>query len=90
MNKTEFIKAVAEKGGINAKEASNYFDAVIGVISEAIKNGDKIIIPGFGTYELKNKPSREGINPMTKEKITIKESNVPAFKFFKSFKEKFN
>lgn len=89
MNKAEFIKAVAEKSGLSPKDAGAAFEAMTEVIAETIKK-EKIQISGFGSFELKHKPEREGINPLTKEKITISACTVPSLKFGKSYKEQFN
>lgn len=89
MNKSEFIKAVAEQSGLSVKDAGTAYDAITEVIAKTIKN-DKIQLAGFGTFELKHKPAREGINPLTKQKIKIAASYTPNFKFGKSYKEKFN
>ena len=90
MNKGEFIKAIAEKAEVTDKEAAVVFDAVTAVITETLKGGDKIQLAGFGTFELKDKPEREGINPATGEKVTIKASKAPALKFGKTYKDLFN
>lgn len=87
MNKAEFIKAFADKANFTQKDAGIAFDAMAATIAETLKKGEKIQIAGFGTYEVKNRAAREGINPMTKEKVKIKASTVPAFKFGNSFKE---
>ncbi|HRX14192.1 MAG TPA: HU family DNA-binding protein [Eubacteriales bacterium] len=89
MNKAEFIKAIADQSGLSIKDAGAAFDAMTEVIAKTIKV-DKIQLSGFGTFELKHKPAREGINPLTKQKIKIAASNTPGLKFGKSYKEKFN
>ena len=89
MNKSELIRAIANKSGITIKDATEYFDCVIDAITESLKNGEKIQISGFGTFELKCKPAREGINPKTQEKIKIDASKVPTFKFGKAYKDSF-
>ena len=90
MNKGEFIKAIAAKAEITDKDAAKAFEAVTAVITETLKSGDKIQLAGFGTFEIKEKPEREGINPLTKEKIKIAASKTPVVKFGKAFKDKFN
>ena len=90
MNKSEFIKAFAEKANFTQKDAGIAFDAMASTIVDALKEGEKIQIAGFGTFELKKRPAREGINPSTKEKVTIPAQNVPNFKFGNSFKGNFN
>lgn len=90
MNKQQFIKAFADKAGFTQKDAGIAFEAMTATIVETLKKGEKIQIAGFGTYELKKKPAREGINPLTKQKVKIKACKAPAFKFGNSFKEIFN
>ncbi len=90
MNKSEFIKAFAEKANFTQKDAGIAFEAMVATIVDTLKKGDKIAIAGFGSYEIKTKAARTGINPMTKQKVKIKASKVPSFKFGNSFKEIFN
>lgn len=89
MNKTEFTKAIAEKAGLSQKAASAAVDAAIEVITEALKAGDKVAIAKFGTFEIKEKPARDGFNPLTKQPIKIAASKVPALKFGKGYKDLF-
>lgn len=90
MNKGEFISAVAESAGLTNKQAAAAFEAMINVIETTLNAKEKISIAGFATFEIKEKPEREGINPATKEKITIAASKSPVVKFGKVFKDKFN
>lgn len=90
MNKSEFIKAFADKANFTQKDAGIAFDAMVSTIVEALKKGEKIAIAGFGSYELKARAARKGINPLTKKTVNIKACKVPAFKFGNSFKEIFN
>lgn len=90
MNKGEFIKAVAERADLSVKEATVAFDAVVATITDALKNGEKISLVGFGSFELKSKAAREGINPQTKEKVSIPASKAPVLKFGKAYKDLFN
>lgn len=90
MNKNELIRDVANNAGITIKDAAVVFDAVIAAITDGMKNGEKIQISGFGTFEVKSKPAREGINPKTGEKIQIAASKLPTFKFGKAYKDDIN
>lgn len=90
MNKGEFLKAVAVKADITQKQADAFYDAMMEVIVGELKKGEKVALLGFGTFEVKKKAAREGINPKTKEKIKIAAQNVPGFKIGGSFKEQFN
>ncbi|MCL2752004.1 MAG: HU family DNA-binding protein [Firmicutes bacterium] len=89
MTKTEFIKAWAAEAHITNKLADEIYDAFYKTIVDSLKKGEKIALPGFLTFEIKNKPAREGINPKTKAKIKIAASKAPAVKLGKTFKEEF-
>ncbi len=89
MNKNELIRAIANKAGITLKDAGVALDGVIGAITDGLKAGEKVQISGFGTFEVKAKSAREGINPKTGEKISIAASKAPAFKFGKAYKDLF-
>lgn len=89
MNKNELVRAIANDAGITLKDAAAALDSVVAAITEGLKNGEKVQISGFGTFELKEKPAREGINPKTGEKIKIAASKIPAFKFGKAYKDSF-
>ncbi len=90
MNKSELIRDIANKAGITLKEAATALDSVIGAITDGLNNGEKIQISGFGVFELKSKPARDGFNPKTGEKISIEASKTPVFKFGKAYKDSFN
>lgn len=90
MNKSELIRSVAAKAGLTNKQAEAAYDAVVASIVEAFHDDEKVQLIGFGTFELKKKPAREGINPRTKEKVRIEATCVPAFKPGKAFKDLFN
>lgn len=90
MNKQQFIKAFAEKAQFTQKDAGIAFEAMAETIVEALKTGEKIQIAGFGTFAVKKRAAREGINPLTKQKVSIAECNVPTFKFGNSFKDTLN
>lgn len=90
MNKGEFVKAVAEKANYTQKDAGVLFDAVIDTIVCVLKKGEKIQIPGFGSFEIVKKPATTKINPLTKKPVKVAACKVPKFKFGKSFKAIFN
>ena len=90
MNKNELVRAIANKARITLKDASIALDGVIGAITDGLNAGEKIQISGFGTFELKCKDAREGINPKTGEKISIEATRTPVFKFGKAYKDSFN
>ena len=90
MNKTEFIAEIAAKADLTKKQAETAYDAMLETIVEALKKGDKVQLVGFGRFEVREKPAREGINPQTKEKVSIPASKAPALKFGKAYKDLFN
>lgn len=87
MNKGEFIKSIATKAEFTNKQAEVAYNAFVETVAEALREGDQINLAGFGTFTIKERAAREGINPLTKEKISIPASKVPALKFGKSFKD---
>ncbi len=90
MNKTEFIANFSEKAGLSKKDAEKAYGAFVDTITDALKKGEKIQLVGFGTFEVKERAARTGLNPQTKEKIEIAASKAPAFKAGKGFKDVFN
>ena len=90
MNKGELIKAIANKAGFSQKDAAVAYDAFIDSVTEALKAGDKVQLVGFGTFEVKDVPAKEGINPQTKEKVAIAACKKPVMKFGKAYKDLIN
>lgn len=90
MNKSEFIRNLADKQGVTIKEAETNFNAFIETLTECLKGGDYVHISGFATFKLVEKKEREGVNPKTKEKILITSCKSPDAKFSKAYKELFN
>ena len=87
MNKSELIKALAEKAEITQKDAAKALDAVVDTIQAALAKGDKVQIIGFGSFEVRDRKERTVISPATREEITVPATKVPAFKPGKSLKE---
>lgn len=87
MNKTELINAVAEASELSKKDATKAVDSVFDTILDALKNGDKIQLIGFGNFEVRERSARKGRNPQTGEEIEIPASKVPAFKPGKALKD---
>ena len=79
MNKQDLIDSVAEKAGLSKKAAGDAVDATIESITKALSKKESVTLVGFGTFKVKARKARIGINPQTKEKIKIKARNVPAF-----------
>lgn len=90
MNKTELVAAIAEQADISKKDAEAALKAFADVVSTALKNGDKVQMVGFGTFEVSERAAREGINPRTKEAISIKACKTPKFKPGKALKDMVN
>jgi len=87
MTKTDLITAVAEKAEITKKDADAAITAFIDSVTEALKDGEKVQLVGFGSFEVRTRAAREGVNPQTQEKIKIAASKVPAFKAGKALKD---
>ncbi len=87
MNKTELIAAVAEQASITKKDAEKALAAVINSITNAMAEGDKVQLVGFGTFEVRARDARKGKNPRTGAVINIPASKVPAFKAGKALKD---
>lgn len=80
MNKTDLVNEIAAKAALSKADAKKALDATLESISQALANDDKVQLIGFGTFAVVEKPEREGINPRTKEKITIPARKVVKFK----------
>ena len=90
MNKTELIAAVAEKAELSKKDAEKAVKAFTDVVAEELVKGEKIQLVGFGTFEVSERPAREGRNPQTGETMEIKASKAPKFKAGKALKDIIN
>ena len=87
MNKTELINAVAVSADVSKKEAEAVITAALDAITAALKEGDKVQLVGFGSFEVKKRAARVGRNPKTKEPIEIPATTVPVFKPGKALKD---
>jgi DNA-binding protein HU-beta len=87
MNKTELIAKVAEVTELSKKDATKAVDAVFDIIAEALQNGEKVQLVGFGNFEVRERSARKGRNPQTGEEIEIAAGKIPAFKPGKALKE---
>ena len=90
MNKTELIGALAAKTGMTRKDSEKALNAVIAAITDALTEGDKVQLIGFGTFEVRERAARDGRNPSTKEIIHIPASKSPVFKAGKALKDAVN
>ena len=87
MNKSELVNKVAEITELSKKDSAKAVDAVFDAIAEALQNGEKVQLVGFGNFEVRERSARKGRNPQTGEPIEIAASKTPAFKPGKSLKE---
>lgn len=87
MNKTELVNAVAEKADFSKKDAEKAVSAVIESITDALTQGEKIQLVGFGTFEVRERAEKQGRNPRTGEAMTVPASKLPAFKAGKALKD---
>ena len=90
MNKTELVAAMSEQSGLTKKDAEKALAAFLESVEGALKKGDKVQLVGFGTFEVKQRAARTGINPQTKKPVKIKASKAPSFKAGKAFKDALN
>ena len=87
MNKAELINAVAASADVSKKDAEAVLTAALDTITEALAEGEKVQLVGFGSFEVKKRAARIGRNPKTKESIEIPASVVPVFKAGKALKD---
>ncbi|MDR1781570.1 MAG: HU family DNA-binding protein [Bacilli bacterium] len=90
MNKTELIAYLMNEANLTKVQATAAVDAFIEGVVSTLKKGDKVTIPGFGVFSVKERAARDGINPLTKEKIKIKASKSAGFKPSKTLKDALN
>lgn len=88
MNKGELVDAIADKTGVTKKQADVTLSAAVDVIIDAVSDGDKVTLVGFGSFEPRDRKARNGRNPQTGKKLKIAATRVPAFSAGKLFKEK--
>ena len=87
MTKVELIAAVANEANLTKKDAEAAVNSALNAITNALKEGDKVQLVGFGSFEVKNRAARTGRNPRTKEVVEIPASKVPVFKAGKALKD---
>ena len=90
MNKAELIAAIAAKTGETKKAAESSVNAFVEVVTDALQDGEKVQLVGFGSFEVRKRAARKGINPQTKEEIKIPASKAPVFKAGKALKDLVN
>ncbi len=90
MNKTELRDAIAQHADLTNAQADKALEAVVSSITSAVAKGDKVTLPGFGTFEARERSARTGRNPQTGETLEIAASTAPAFKAGSAFKAAVN
>ena len=90
MNKSDLIAAMSEKSGLSKKDAGAALDAFVASVEDALKANGKVSLVGFGTFEVRERAARTGINPQTKKPVKIAASKAPAFKAGKLLKDALN
>ena len=90
MNKAELIAKISEESKLTKKAAETALDAFVTSVEEALKNGEKVQLVGFGTFEVRERAARKGRNQQTKAEIKIPASKAPVFKAGKALKELVN
>ncbi len=86
MNKSELIDSIAKDSGESKRVVSGVVESFIDSVQKQVKKGEKVTIPGFGTFERRQRSARTTRNPRTGEEIKVKASKVPAFKPGAGFK----
>lgn len=87
MNKSELIEAIASGSGVTKADASRVLDTFMTTVTDALKSGDQVVLPGFGSFSTGNRSARTGRNPQTGATIQIKASRVAKFRAGKALKE---
>ncbi|MGE0847883.1 MAG: HU family DNA-binding protein [Flavobacteriaceae bacterium] len=87
MNKAELVAAVADASGMTKQAAGAAVDATFAAITAALKKGDEVKVPGFGSFAVTNTKARTGRNPLTGATIQVAASKRPKFKVGKALKE---
>ena len=90
MNKTELVAAMAEEAGLSKKDAEKALKAFTDVVEAELKNGGKVQLVGFGTFEVSERSAREGRNPQSGKPMKIAASKAPKFKAVKALKDSLN
>ncbi|HET9222930.1 MAG TPA: HU family DNA-binding protein [Roseiflexaceae bacterium] len=87
MQKTDFIARVAEQTGTTKKVTRQVIEAALDTIAQSLANDEKVVLTGFGTFELRTRQARRGVNPQTRQTMTIPASRSPGFSASNSLKD---
>ena len=90
MNKTQLIEAVAAKANIKKKDAEIAINSLVDVITDALADGEKVQLTGFGSFDVKERAAHDGVNPFTKETMHFDASKKPVFSASKALKDALN
>lgn len=90
MTKQEFVDAVARKANLSKKDAGEAVEAVLDTITGALQSGDSVTFTGFGKFHTTRRAERQGVNPRTGEKVTIRAATVPKFSAGSQLKKSVN
>ena len=90
MNKTDLINSISAKSGLNKKNSEAAINAFIESVEDSLKDGNKVVLVGFGTFEVRQRAARKGRNPQSKSEITIPASKALVFKAGKGLKDNVN
>jgi len=90
MNKQELIAAIAENSNLTKADTTRALDALIDTVQTTLQKGESIVLVGFGTFDVKERPERSGRNPRSGEAVTIPAAKVPHFKAGKTLKDTVN
>jgi DNA-binding protein HU-beta len=86
VNKSDFVDEFVNRTGWSKREAEDALRTVQNIISDTVAGGEKVTLPGFGTFEKRERAARTARNPQTGESVKVKKTNVPAFKPGTGFK----
>lgn len=90
MNKSELIDAIAATADLPKAAAGRALDAMVEAVTDALKQGDQVVLVGFGTFSVKERAARTGRNPQTGDPIQIAAAKIPSFKAGKALKDAVN
>jgi DNA-binding protein HU-beta len=88
--KADIVDEIADKAGVTKKQATDAFEVIIKSITKSLKKGERVQLPGFGSFSVSRRDARQGRNPATGETIQIKASKSVRFKMGKDLKDTLN
>ncbi len=89
MNRKELVDALSSKTGKSKKDANEFVDAFLAIVTDELKNGGSVNLVGFGSFKVVERPAREARNPRTGEKVKVPARKVPVFKAGKGLRDQF-